>query len=245
MWLVTGFETTTALKIKSCVPSLCRSWFRYGDIRLVLGRGFRLGPKLWPPRARPPFFSLLSLCLVSFSPAVFLLLLRRSSGVCVPALVWDFEAEPVSRCRFLWKPWRVRPSRSRSRAAIPSTMWRPKSRTRKVRFLQFPSLYLSLPVFSLSLRPLIGFENRNLIANFCFHFGVGVTAGSVLVLLLWESVFCSLVWLSSSVTDFIIVVCVQEFLLTSNVSSLPASSSRMDALWPITTFKRVSFLGQN
>jgi hypothetical protein len=37
----------------------------------------------------------------------------------------------------------------------------------------------------------------------------------------------------------------KEFLLTSNVSSLPASSSRMDALWPTTTFKRVSFLGQN
>ncbi len=183
MWLVTGFETTTALKIKSFVRSLCRAWFRFGDIRLVLGREFRLGTKLWPPAPARPF-SLLSL--PSFPCVILLLLrLRRSSGVCVPVLDWDFEAEPVSRCRFLWRPWRVRPSRSRSRAAIPSTMWRPKSRTRKVRFLQFPSLYLSLPFFPLSLPPLIGFENWNLIANFFFHFGVGVTVGSVIVLLFW------------------------------------------------------------
>jgi hypothetical protein len=35
--------------------------------------------------------------------------------------------------------------------------------------------------------------------------------------------------------------CLQEFPLTSNVSSLRASSSRMDALWPTTTSRRVSF----
>ncbi len=54
-------------------------------------------------------------------------------------------------------------------------------------FLEIPSLCLSLPFFSLSLRPLIGFENWNLITNFCFHFGVGVTVGSVIVLLFWGS----------------------------------------------------------
>jgi len=165
MRLVTGFETTTAFKIKSFVPSLFRAWFRPGDIRLVLGRGFRLGTKLWPPRARPPALclSLLSLSLLSF-PCVNLLLLRRSSGVCVPVLDWDFEAEPVSRCRSLWRPWRVRPSRSRSRAVIPSTMWRPKSRTRKVRFLQFPSLYLSLQFFS--LKPAAAYWIRKLEPNY-------------------------------------------------------------------------------
>ncbi len=34
--------------------------------------------------------------------------------------------------------------------------------------------------------------------------------------------------------------CLQESPLTSNVSSLRASSSRMDALWPTTTSRRVS-----
>jgi hypothetical protein len=35
--------------------------------------------------------------------------------------------------------------------------------------------------------------------------------------------------------------CLQESPLTSNVSSLRASSSRMDVLWPTTTSRRVSF----
>jgi len=196
---------------------------------------------------RPPALclSLLSLSLLSF-PCVNLLLLRRSSGVCVPVLDWDFEAEPVSRCRSLWRPWRVRPSRWRSRAAIPSTMWRPKSRIRKVRFLQFPSLYLSLHFFF--LKPAAAYWIRKLKSNYelLFSFSCRCNCGlGSRVAFLGESVFCSLVWLSSSVNDIIIVVCVQEFLLTSNVSSLPESSSRMDALWPTTTFKRVSFLGQN
>ncbi len=182
-----------------------------------------------------------SISLLSLPPSLVTAvaeLLTEFSGAVFPVLslrIWS-ASRGSSRCRSLWKLWQERRSRLRWRAAIPLTMWRPKSKIRKVCFQQFLCFFL--------------FFFSCLIAVFCVQrYRKRAAFGVCKVLVSFSTTLCRCISFLSvlssglivDLSSFMFFSCyLQESPLTSNVSSLRASSSRMDALWPTTTSRKVS-----